>query len=348
MTTTTQADGFAPPESSRQSVAVVVPCYNESEVLSLFYARLAAVFDALHDIDASFVFVDDGSTDDTFAMLRELAAQDGRVRPYALSRNFGHQIALTAGLDVVSADAVILMDADLQHPPELIRDMIARRRQGYDVVSCVRRRTEGASRLKDLASRAFYWMINRLSATPVKPGAADFCLLSRQAQEALRRMPERHRFLRGMISWIGFRRGFLEFDAPQRAAGASKYTWRRMAGLALDAVLSFSARPMRLICRAGALAVIGALFYIVYAVIQVIRGATVRGWASTIAVLGLLGGIQLVAIGVIGEYIARLFDEAKQRPLYFFKDPSATRASPDRDVKAAIVRGETGCSREIS
>ncbi len=308
---------------------MVVPCYNEAEVLPLFHRAVLETLEAIPGIDPCIIFVDDGSSDGTLDVLAMLASADSRVLVYSLSRNFGHQVALTAGLDVADADAVIQMDCDLQHPPELLPEMVELWRRGHDVVSAVRTTTAGASIFKRITSGAFYWIINRLSDTPIVPGAADFCLLSRNAHRALQSMPERHRFLRGMISWVGFRRAFVPFQAPPRAAGSSKYTVWKMARLALDATFSFSARPMRLVGRLGLCIVAGGVGYLAYILLRMlVAGDLVQGWASLIAAVLILGGLQLVGIGISGEYIARIFEESKGRPLYFFKQtPQGTAAS---------------------
>ena len=242
------------------------------------------------------------------------------MRVYSLSRNFGHQIALAAGIDAADGDAVVHMDSDLQHPPELIEKMVTLWREGNDIVSMVRQATAGAPLFKSLSSWGFYTLINLLSDTRIVPGAADFCLLSRRAYEALRRMPERHRFLRGMVSWIGFRRVLVPFISPERQLGKSKYTTWRMLRFALDAVFSFSAAPIRIIGRLGAGIVALGMAYLAYVLVRrVFFAGAAPGWASLISVVLILGGLQLVAIGISGEYLARIFEQSQSRPLYFFK-----------------------------
>ena len=319
----------------RPTLSVVCPCFNESESIDAFYTALKSVLVQLDGLDHEILFVEDGGTDGTLERLNAIAAADPNVRPYALSRNFGHQIALTAGMDAAAGDAVILMDSDLQHPPALIPEMVRRWRDGHDVVSCVRRRSKDAGALKQLGSSAFYWLVNRLSETPITPGAADFCLLSRRALDALRSMPEHSRFLRGMVSWIGFPRAFVEFDAPARYAGRSKYDLHSMVGLALDAIFSFSSAPLRLATRVGLTVVAAGVCYLVYIVVRlVLLGDLVPGWASAVGVVLVLGGTQLVFIGLIGQYLARIFDESKSRPLYLLKQTpdSIPQASPGAAV----------------
>jgi dolichol-phosphate mannosyltransferase len=321
-----------------QRLCIVVPCYNEAEVVELFYQRLKPVLTGLSDLEHSIVFVDDGSQDDTLARLERIARQDPCVRVLALSRNFGHQVALTAGLDAADADAVLMMDADLQHPPECIPTMVQRWRQGYDVVSAVRQRTADSSLFKRLSSAAFYWLVNHLSDTPIVPGAADFCLLSRQAVQALRQCPERHRFLRGMVSWIGFARATVPFTAPPRPAGRTKYAPARMLALALDAIFSFSIKPIRWATHLGLGAVGLSLVYLAYILYCLLRGVQlVAGWTSIIFVVTFLGGVQLAFIGVLGEYIGRIFEEVKRRPLYLLKATSS--AGPADPTPQATAHG---------
>lgn len=318
--------------ASRSTLCVVCPCYQEADGIAAFHAELAKVFDAMPDLACTVVYVDDGSTDATLARLDALAAADPRVRVYALSRNFGHQVALTAGCDVADADAVVLMDSDLQHPPALVPELVARWRAGADVVSALRRATADASPFKRASAAAFYGLINQLSDTHVVPGAADFVLLSRRAHAALKRMPERHRFLRGMVSWIGFRRDYVPFDAPARAAGRSSYTLARMQRLASDALFSFSTAPVRLATRLGAAVVACGLLYLLYilAAVFVAPDRIVPGWTSLIIVVLILSGVQILLIGLIGEYVARVFEESKGRPLYFFRH---TPESPRKETR---------------
>lgn len=306
------------PDSSPQ-LDVVVPCYNEADGIRAFKAEVSRVLDRL-DLPWQLFFIDDGSTDGTLQELNAMAADDQRVRVYSLSRNFGHQIALSAGLDVTGDSLVLLMDADLQHPPEIIPKLIAEWRSGSDVISTIRERTEDAGWFKRTTAAAFYWLINRMTETPIIPAAADFCLLSPRAHRALCSMPERHRFLRGMISWIGFKRSLVPFDAPKRRTGRSKYSPFKMLVLAFDAIFSFSAAPMRLATRLGFVLVVPGAVYFIYIVSHYfVTNDFVRGWGSLIGTMLIVGGIQLIFIGMTGEYLARIFEESKRRPLYFFK-----------------------------
>lgn len=327
-------------DAKQRTLCVVSPCFNEAAGIRAFYALLKGVLVSLADLDHRIVLVDDGSTDATLAALDELAERDERVRVYSLSRNFGHQVALTAGCDVARGDALVLMDSDLQHPPELIPAMVAKWRAGADVVSAVRLGTADAPLVKRVATRAFYRLLNSISDTPIVPGAADFVLLSAPARDALLRMPERHRFLRGMVSWIGFRREFVEYHAPARRAGESSYTMRRMVRLASDALFSFSTAPVRLATRMGLAVAACGLLYLAYILYTLLAhpDQIVPGWSSLIIVVLILSGVQIVFIGLIGEYVARIFEEAKGRPLYFFKQrpPDEQRSRcPDPDGPSA-------------
>jgi polyisoprenyl-phosphate glycosyltransferase len=310
---------IAPGRQMSSEMTVIVPCYNEAEIVERFCAELVSVLERL-DLAWRVCFIDDGSTDSTLERLNGLANADHRVRVYSLSRNFGHQVALSAGLEVTAGSAVVMMDADLQHPPTLLPQMIASWRGGYDVVSAVREETEDATWFKKISAKAFYWLINRFGETSIVPGAADFCLLSARAHQAICAMPERHRFLRGMVSWIGFNRTYVPFQAPRRPAGRSKYTTLKMMSLAIDALFSFSAAPMRMATRFGlALLVPGALYFLYILIRYVALDDFVRGWGSLIGTLMIIGGVQLIFIGMVGEYLARIFEESKRRPLYFFK-----------------------------
>ncbi|MCC6805846.1 MAG: glycosyltransferase family 2 protein [Deltaproteobacteria bacterium] len=320
-----------PTAAKRATISIVSPCFNEAEVVPLFYDALIAVLAAVPDYGFEIVLVDDGSADATLSVLNTIAAKDPRVRVASLSRNFGHQMALTAGIDLASGDAVIVMDCDLQHPPTLIPELIVQWRAGNDIVSAVRKDTTGASLFKKISSRAFYWLINAFGSVHIPNGVADFGLLSRRAANELRRMREHHRFLRGMISWSGFSRSLVPYKADARAAGRSKYTLFKMIGLALDAVISFSTVPLRLATRVGFSVTVAAFAYLTWNMVNAVRtGNFAPGWASLIAVTMLMGGSQLIFVGILGQYVARMFEELKDRPLYILKqDPRVTSASAE-------------------
>jgi dolichol-phosphate mannosyltransferase len=336
-------DSQHPLPTGRAKIAVVAPCYNESAGIRQFYAELKQALAQCPDCDPQIIFVDDGSRDGTLAILDELAREDPHVRVLALSRNFGHQLALTAGLDAADGDAVVMMDADLQHPPALIPEMVARWRSGAEIVSAVRHSTRGASWLKAATSSLFYWLINLLSDTYIVPGAADFCLLSRRAHQALCQVRERHRFLRGIVSWIGYNRTFVSFEAPPRIAGKSSYSAARMIRLAMAAVISFSTVPLRLATRLGLVISAAGFLYLVYILAAWLWLERIEpGWTSTISVILILGGVQLVFLGVLGEYLAVVYEEVKRRPLYLLKEGrrGAADARPAEPSAAAAQRHE--------
>jgi len=297
-------------------LSVVAPVYNEEGIIDQFYARVCAALDGL---PFELVLVDDGSSDGTPIALDRLAAIDARVKVVYLSRNFGHQTALTAGLDHAHGDAVVMLDSDLQDPPELIVKMLDHWRAGCDVVYAVRERREGESQFKLTTARWFYRLFDKLAQVELQPNSGDFRLLDRRALDALLSMRERNRFLRGMTVWVGYRQAAVTYHRDPRYAGETKYTLSKMLKFSLDAISSFSHRPLQLATLLGFL--ISTLAFIAIPVVVVLRlsGSYLPGFGSiTIAVL-LLGGIQLIAIGIIGEYVGRIYDEVKGRPLYLVR-----------------------------
>ena len=314
-------------------VSVVAPVLNERDSVGELHRRLT---DVLRPLGAyEIVIVDDGSTDGTWELLQTLAASDFRLRALRLSRNFGHQVAMTAGLDAARGDAVVLMDGDLQDPPEVIPELVARWREGYEVVYAVRSARPGETRFKLWTARLFYKLIGRMSPVPMPPEAGDFRLLARPAADALRSMPEQARFLRGMSSWIGFRQTGVGYERDARHAGETKYPTRKMVRFAIDAVTSFSTTPLKLVGGVGFTLVVFFVGYLGYTIYRrFFTDATVPGWTTVIVLLLLIGGAQLIALGVIGQYIARIYDESKRRPLYVVSevvggDP-ASAEEPDR------------------
>lgn len=315
--------------ASRFRLSIVAPCYNEADGLREFHRQLRTALASLPECEPQILFVDDGSQDETSAVLRELAERDSAVGVLSLSRNFGHQIALTAGLDAANGDAVIMLDSDLQHPPALIPEMVARWQSGADIVSAVRQTTTSASWIKRATSSLFYRVINFCSDTYIVPGAADFCLLSKRAHQALGTVRERQRFLRGIVSWIGFNRTLIPFEAPARFAGKSSYGLTKMLRLATSAVISFSSLPLRIATRLGLLFSALGLTYLIYILSAwLFLEGVVSGWTSTISVVLILGGVQLVATGLLGEYLAVVYEETKRRPLYLLKDSRGVEAKP--------------------
>ncbi|HYO63136.1 MAG TPA: glycosyltransferase family 2 protein [Pyrinomonadaceae bacterium] len=324
---------FGLPHSS-PVVSVVVPCYNEEAVIAETHRRLAGVLEGLCGPRGfEVVYVDDGSRDRTAHALRELQRGDARVRAVLLSRNFGHQLATTAGLEHASGAAVVIIDADLQDPPEVIAEMFARWREGADVAYGVRTDREGETRFKLWTAKLFYRLMNRLSGIEMPVDTGDFRLMDRKVVAALLAMPERDRFLRGMVSWVGFRQVAVGYRRAPRFAGASKYPLLKMLRFAADGVLSFSFAPLRLATWTGFFALAVAFAGIVYAlVLRLFFDPThwVRGWASIFVAVLFLGGVQLVSLGIIGEYIGRIYGEVKHRPLYFVRERLGFEETPEQ------------------
>jgi dolichol-phosphate mannosyltransferase len=304
-------------------LSVVAPLYDEEETVRDFHRRVSA---ALAEIEHEIVLVDDGSTDDTPLLLRELAAEDDRVRVITLSRNFGHQAALTAGLDHARGNVVVMIDADLQDPPELIPKMLEQWANGSDVVYAVRRERFGESRAKLATARWFYRIFGRLAQIEFRQNAGDFRLLDRAAWEALGSMRERSRFLRGMTVWVGFRQTAVEYERDPRFAGKTKFSIRRQLRFSFDALTSFSNVPLQMATLLGFVFSLAAFLGIPVALAMKFAGLYVSGIASVLLAVLLLGGVQLIAIGIIGEYLGRVYDEVKRRPLYVVRDRIDTTA----------------------
>jgi len=301
-------------------LSIVVPCYNEEAVLGELHRRLISVLEQVGGSDGEIVYVDDGSADQTSLMLQQLQHDEPRVRVVSLSRNFGHQIAVTAGLEHTSGDAVVIIDADLQDPPEVIPEMLARWQDGYQVVYGLRARRAGETTFKLWTAKAFYRLINRVSEVEIPLDVGDFRLIDRQVVDVLLAMPERDRFLRGMISWVGFRQVAVIYDRAARHAGETKYPLIKMLRFAVDSVISFSFAPLRLAIWIGFAAITAAVAGIVYAlIIRIYTTTWVRGWASIFTAVLFLGGVQLVTLGIVGEYVGRIYAEVKMRPLYVVK-----------------------------
>ncbi len=301
-------------------VTVICPAYEEEAVLPLFHAELSAVLDALPpEYEAEVVYVDDGSEDGTLAVLRRLAAADRRIRYLSLSRNFGHQAAITAGLEHATGDAVVTLDSDLQHPPSLIPTLLAKWREGHDVVMTLREEDPDQGPVKRVTSRAFFELMRRLSETEMRIAASDYRLMSRRAVEGLLRFPETHRFLRGMVHWLGFPTATVRFQVASRAAGRSRFTFRRLFAFAIDALLSFSKVPLRLSFALGMLYLVAGTTYGGYAAVAALLGYG-AGWQLVLTALLLTGGCVLAALGLVGEYVGRVYEQVKGRPLYLLKE----------------------------
>ncbi len=311
-------------------ISVVVPVYNEEESVPELHRRLT---DVLGRVAASYeiVLVDDGSHDRSWELIRELAGKDSRVRGLSFSRNFGHQMAFTAGLDHVDGDAVVIMDADLQDPPEVIPELVARWREGYDVVFAVRAKREGETAFKLVTAAAFYRVLRRVTNVNIPVDTGDFRLMSRKAANAFRRLREHHRFTRGMVSWLGFKQVGVEYLRASRHAGETKYTMRKMLRLASDGLTSFSYLPLQLASWLGvAVSALAGLALLAELVVKAAGSALGWMWIGMTG-LALLGGLQLIALGLVGEYLGRVFDDVRGRPLYLvqetvnLRDPSAAR-----------------------
>ena len=296
--------------------SVVAPVYNEIGCVEEFYKQVSSVMDSLK-ASWELVLVDDGSTDGSTDVIRKLAQEDSHVQPVIFARNFGHQIAVTAGLDYARGDAVIMIDADLQDPPEVILDLIKKWKEGYEVVYAVRRSREGESWFKLATASAFYRLIYRITDVKIPLDTGDFRLLDRKVVDVMGQMRERHRFLRGMTSWVGYRQIGVEYDRKERFAGKTKYPFNKMLALALNAITSFSYFPLQVATYLGFIcAGISIVAIPVVIVLRLSHQAALLGQATTLITVLFLGGVQMITLGILGEYIGRIYDEAKGRPLY--------------------------------
>lgn len=337
---------FARPRRRTHSglLSIVIPLFNEAENVVALWDRLRASMDSSGSFE--ILFVNDGSRDATPEMIDRLIAQDERVVSIHLSRNFGHQAAISAGLEHARGQAVVVMDGDLQDPPELIPDLIRLWRRGYDVVYAVRR-SEREGLLKRMAYRAFYRLLGMISDLEIPLDSGDFCLMDRRVVNALNRLPERCRFVRGLRGFLGFRQVGLDYDRPAREAGRPKYTLRKLTGLAIDGLISFSSSPLRLVTYAGLAAVAIALGLTIWVINDaILHQSGPRGWASTMIVVLFMGAVQLLSLGVIGEYVRLIFLEAKQRPTYIVSElrrhsrPIQARVESMEDVSGETTEFE--------
>jgi glycosyltransferase involved in cell wall biosynthesis len=311
---------------SAQLLSVVVPAYNEQEVLSEFHRRLDEVLAEL-PMSVEIVYINDGSEDQTLSLLHELHQKDERVAIVDLSRNYGKEIALSAGLRQASGDAVVVIDADLQDPPELIPKLIEHWNQGYDVVYAQRTRREGETWLKKATAGAFYRLMQRVGHVKLPRDTGDFRLLSRRAVNALNSMDEQHRFMKGLFTWIGFRQVAVPYDRDPRYAGETKWNYWKLWNFAIEGLTSFTIAPLKFATYLGLLTAFGAFVFAIYTIIKtLIFGNPVPGYPSIIVIMLFLGGVQLMAIGVLGEYVGRIFTESKRRPLYFLNEYLPRRA----------------------
>jgi polyisoprenyl-phosphate glycosyltransferase len=322
-------------------LSVVIPAYNEEKSLAAFHERLRDVVDKI-PMEMEIIYVNDGSTDNTLTVMRRLRNADQRVAIVSLSRNFGKEIASTAGLDHTEGDAVILMDADLQHPPEMIPVFLEHWRAGYDVVYARRESRDGESKFKKALVRAFYFVIKKVSRIQIAEGASDYRLLSRRAVESLGQCRERHRFMKGLFAWIGYPQKSVPYRPDARYAGTTKWSYWRLWTFALEGITSFTVAPLKIATYVGLIAAIGAFIHAAIIVYRTLAyGDPVAGFPTLIVVISFLGGLQLITLGIIGEYLGRMFEESKQRPLYIIEDfvPSyRSKSAPQDQISTAFNR----------
>ncbi len=302
-----------------KSVSIVVPVYNEGDNILHFTAAVKEVMDK-QPYEWDLLFVDDGSRDNSLEILEDLQKKFSNIHVLSLSRNCGHQIALTCGLDHAKGDAVISMDGDMQHPPELLPELLAKWEEGYHVVQTIRKDTQGVSRFKKKSSEMYYRLINRLSGVRIRPGGSDFRLLDRQAVEALGKYREHDRFLRGMVTLLGYKVAEVPFIASPRFAGKSKYSLSKMVKLAVDGIVGYSVVPLRAAFVAGLLFAVLSFLLLLHVLYVYICDEVVSGWTTIMVCMSLFGGTQLIMLGIMGEYLGRIYTEVKNRPLYLIKN----------------------------
>lgn len=318
--------------------SLIIPVFNEEAVLPLLLHRLEKLLATL-DAPAEAIFVDDGSRDTSSIILEAKAKDDPRFRFIRLSRNFGHQIAITAGMDAASGEAIVVMDADLQDPPEVVGEMIARWKEGYEIVQARRLSRDGESTFKKKTASIFYRLLGKLSSIDIPRDVGDFRLIDRKVLEAFQAMPERDRFVRGMFAWLGFRQCEVAFHRPARAAGETKYPFFKMLRLAVNGVVSFSDAPLKLAIWSGAAVSLLAVLYGLYAIATgLFTDHAVRGWTSTVVIVSFLCGVNMLLTGMVGLYVGRIYSEVKQRPLYVVAKRVGFDAAAKHDVTSPSIR----------
>jgi dolichol-phosphate mannosyltransferase len=301
-------------------LSIIIPIYNEEGNINLLYERLKKVADGLQ-VSYEMIFVNDGSRDNSILLIKQLAQKDSSVKYINCARNFGHQVAVTAGLDNTKGNAVAIIDADLQDPPELIAEMYKKMQEGFEVVYAKRRNRSGESLLKKWTAKWFYRMLKKITSINIPVDTGDFRIMDKKIVEVLRQMPEQNKFLRGQISWIGFNQTFVEYDRQQRNAGETGYTYRKMLRFALDGITAFSTTPLKFATTLGFVVSFAAFIVSLYALYaKFIKHDVVAGWTSLMLVVLFLGGVQLICIGIIGEYISRMSTDIKSRPLYVVRE----------------------------
>ena len=303
-------------------ISIVTPVYNEEDNVVFFHDEVTKVMEEV-GMDYELIYINDGSYDRTDELIHDLAQRDPHVRALTFARNFGHQIAITCGMDFAEGDAVITMDGDMQHPPELIPLLIEKWKEGYDIVQTVRTSTEDSGIVKKITSAGYYKVINSISKTPVTPGGSDFRLINRKALNVFLRFREHSRFIRGIVGGLGFKQTTIEFKAPARHAGVSKFSMRKMLHFAMDGILTNSTVPLRIAFYVGALSGIIGILLIFHVLYSYIMGNAVPGWTTVTILISFFGAANLVGLGVIGEYISRIYEESKNRPLYWLSDDTA-------------------------
>lgn len=300
--------------------SIVIPVYNEEEVVDECYKQMKEVMDSLKE-SYELIFVNDGSSDRTGEILRQYCKKDSRVKLIDFSRNFGHQVAISAGMDSAAGDAVVVIDADLQDPPRVIPEMIKKWQEGCDVVYGKRMKRKGETIFKKLTAAAFYRFLKKMTDVDIPVDVGDFRLIDRSVCDAMKKISERNRFVRGLISWLGFKQGDVLFEREERYAGVTKYPLRKMIRFALNGVFSFSYKPLKIATFLGILASAAGFFYLIYALYQkFFTDATVTGWTSMVSLILIFNGMILFILGIIGEYMGRIYDETKNRPLYIIRE----------------------------
>ena len=332
--------------TSKGMLSIVTPVFNEAEVIESFYERVRKAMERLDSMEYELIFVDDGSTDGSYEKLVSIANAYGDVKVIKFSRNFGHQIAITAGIDLAKGDAVVVIDGDLQDPPEVIPEFVAKWREGFEVVYGVRAKRDGESKMKLFTAAAFYRLLHRIIKLDIPVDVGDFRLMSRRVVDSFKELKERDRFVRGLVSWIGFKQTGVHYFRDRRFAGETKFPYRKMIKFALDGITSFSDVPLKMATWLGYFTSLVALLYLFSVFVQKALGYTVQGWATIMVAMLFLGGVQLISLGIIGEYVGRIFNEVKQRPLYVVDEIFASetvreskRASGDQSM---LRTGTTG------
>jgi dolichol-phosphate mannosyltransferase len=301
---------------TKKLLSIIVPVYNEQEVIDETYKRLTAVFKD-YFMDVEYIFINDGSKDNTYFKLREIAKINAEVRVINFARNFGHQIAITAGMDYAKGDAVVIIDADLQDPPEVILEMVKKWEEGYEVVYGKRLKREGETFFKKFTAKMFYRFLDSMTDVKLPVDVGDFRLIDRKVCDAMKSLPERSRYVRGLVSWVGFKQTSVEYRREKRFAGETKYPLKKMLKLAGDGIISFSYKPLKLATFVGMLVSAFSFIYLIVVLIQkFIKPDVASGWASSMAVSLFFNGVMLIVIGIMGEYVGRIYEEVKARPLY--------------------------------